>query len=295
MIRHRHTMYTLRGSLPQAITPGSPLLPIRFAAFIKRHSRIAIALLGVEILSAIITSACGDTPSAPAALSVTKVGVVSGQTVTYTITVTNTGSSTQSVTVSDVVSSAPPGSHFTSAAGGTCSTATATSYQCDVNSIASLASRQLTLVLTVPPGVSGDIANCASIPADTDDTNNKSCIANTVIAVPNTGSITIVKDAQPNSATDFTFIPSNSPIPQFLLDDDSDPTLSNQKVFANLNPNTYTFAETQIAGWKLIGILCTPSAGTTTSGAMASATIVLTAGANVTCTFTNKEGVLFAP
>ena len=95
MIRHRHTMYTLRGSLPQAITPGSPLLPIRFAAFIKRHGRIAIALLGVEILSAIITSACGDTPSPPE-LSVTKAGVVSGQTVTYTITVTNTGSSTQS-------------------------------------------------------------------------------------------------------------------------------------------------------------------------------------------------------
>lgn len=293
-MNERHSMRTLRDLPPRTIPKESPVLPKRVAAFIKRHRRIGLVLLGVEILGAIIISACGDAVSGPppSELSVTKVGVVGGQTVTYIITVTNTASTASpGVEVSDVVSAAPVGSQFTSATGGSCTTTTATSYQCLVISISPGASRQLTLVLTVPPGLSGDIVNCASIPADTDDSNNQSCVSNTVIAVPNTGSITIVKDAQPNAPDDFTFTSSSAGIPQFLLDDDSDATLSNQKVFANLTPDSYTFTETQIAGWDLTGIVCVPAAGTTTS----SATIALTAGANVTCTFTNKENVLFAP
>ena len=44
----------------------------------------------------------------------------------------------------------------------------------------------------------------------------------------------------------------------------------------------------QVPGWNLASIVCTPSAGTTTS-LTGSATIVLAAGGDVTCTFTNVK------
>ncbi|MBK6595404.1 MAG: hypothetical protein IPG23_23310 [Burkholderiales bacterium] len=63
---------------------------------------------------------------------------------------------------------------------------------------------------------------------------------------PTTGSITIVKDAQPNDAQDFAFTPSQATMPQFLLDDDSDSTLSNMKAYSGLPAGTYAFTETQV-------------------------------------------------
>ena len=108
-----------------------------------------------------------------------------------------------------------------------------------------------------------------------------------IVAPPTTGSITIVKDAQPNDAQDFTFTPSVATIPAFPLDDDSDPTLSHQRVISGLPAGSYTFTETQVSGWTLASIVCTPSAGTTTNVVTGAATIVLAAGDNVTCTFTN--------
>ena len=106
---------------------------------------------------------------------------------------------------------------------------------------------------------------------------------------PQLGSITIVKDAVPNDAQDFTFTPSMAAIAPFPLDDDSDPTLSNQRVFSNLAAGSYTFTETQVSGWTLASIVCTPSGGTTVSAMTGAATIVLAAGDNVTCTFTNAK------
>ena len=118
---------------------------------------------------------------------------------------------------------------------------------------------------------------------------NVTCTFTNVRTTPTTGSITIVKDAQPNDAQDFTFTPSVATIPAFPLDDDSDPTLSHQRVISGLPAGSYTFTETQVSGWTLASIVCTPSAGTTTNVVTGAATIVLAAGANVTCTFTNTK------
>ena len=71
------------------------------------------------------------------------------------------------------------------------------------------------------------------------------------IVAPLFGSITIQKDAQPNDAQDFTFTPSVATIPAFPLDDDSDPTLSHQRVISGLPAGSYTFTETQVSGWNL--------------------------------------------
>lgn len=107
---------------------------------------------------------------------------------------------------------------------------------------------------------------------------------------PPTGQITIVKVAKPNDAQAFKFTPSVATIPAFFLDDDpSNNTLTNSKTFTNLPAgSSTTFTETQMPGWSLASIICTPSAGTitTTTG---SATIVMAAGAHVTCTFTNVK------
>lgn len=95
------------------------------------------------------------------------------------------------------------------------------------------------------------------------------------------GSITIVKDAQPNDAQDFSFIATGSGVSNFILDDDADPTRSNTKVFSNLTAGTYSFAETPVAGWDLSSAVCSDGSLVTN--------VQLAAGENVTCIFTNTK------
>ncbi|MGH2697472.1 MAG: prealbumin-like fold domain-containing protein [Actinomycetota bacterium] len=114
---------------------------------------------------------------------------------------------------------------------------------------------------------------------------------NVVCTFTNTeeGSITIVKDAQPDSAQNFEFDPSANldPGPNFFLDDDSDPTLSNQRVYADLLPGTYSVSEVNIpANWSLTTLACAGGGGNTTT-ANPTATIGLDPGEDVVCTFTN--------
>ncbi len=100
------------------------------------------------------------------------------------------------------------------------------------------------------------------------------------------GSITIVKDAAPNSPQDFSFTTTGAGLAGFSLDDDSDTTLSNTKTFTNLIPGTFSVTETVTDGWDLSGIVCS-GGGTQVSGATVS--ITLAPGANVLCTYTNRQ------
>jgi uncharacterized repeat protein (TIGR01451 family) len=102
------------------------------------------------------------------------------------------------------------------------------------------------------------------------------------------GSITIVKDAQPDNAQDFTFVSSEAPLGTFLLDDDADGTLPNARTFGNLAAGTYTVTESATPGWTLASINCNDAdGGTTTSVAARNAVIDLDPGQNITCTFVN--------
>lgn len=103
------------------------------------------------------------------------------------------------------------------------------------------------------------------------------------------GKITIIKDAVPNNAQDFAFTATGSGVSGFSLDDDSDSTLSNTKVFNDLAAGTYTFTEALTAGWTLSDLVCAPTAGTSVSTGTRTASITLAAGADVTCTFTNSQ------
>ena len=104
---------------------------------------------------------------------------------------------------------------------------------------------------------------------------------------PTTGTITIVLDAAPNDAQDVTFTGCQGPwCGPFTLDDDTDPTRSNSTT-ADLEPGTYTVTQDAIPNWTLSTLTC--DTGETTSLANRRATIDLTAGEDVTCTFTNTS------
>jgi hypothetical protein len=110
------------------------------------------------------------------------------------------------------------------------------------------------------------------------------------------GSITIVKDSRPEHGQDFAFTATGAGVEDFSLDDDgtnSNP-LSDTKVFSGLQPGVRTFTEGDVAGWTITGISC-PGAnavigasGGFTAGDK-SASVDLTAGQNVTCTFVNTK------
>lgn len=102
-----------------------------------------------------------------------------------------------------------------------------------------------------------------------------------------TGSITIVKDALPDDAQDFSFTTSGTGLSSFSLDDDANPTLPNTQTFSGLAAGTYSVVEALTPGFDLTDVTCTAGgAGNTTTR---TATVSLAAGASVTCTFANTK------
>ncbi|MDO8614504.1 MAG: hypothetical protein Q7T33_02055, partial [Dehalococcoidia bacterium] len=102
------------------------------------------------------------------------------------------------------------------------------------------------------------------------------------------GALTIIKDAVPNDAQDFSF--SGTCFTAFSLDDDTNITLSNTKS-AGHAPGTCTVIEdAPVAGWAFTTVSCfDPSGDTTVNVGTRTATIALAAGESVTCTFTNTK------
>ena len=97
------------------------------------------------------------------------------------------------------------------------------------------------------------------------------------------GTITVLLDAQPNSAQDFAFTAGGGLSPtSFSLDDDADATLSNQRAFANVAPGAgYSVAQTAPSGWDLASATCSDGSPATN--------INVGSGESITCTFTAKQ------
>ena len=105
----------------------------------------------------------------------------------------------------------------------------------------------------------------------------------------NEGMLVITKDAVPNDGKDFSFTGTNG-LGTFSLDDDTDATLSNQKSFQHVAVGTYVITEAAAAnGWTTSNIVC--STGGTADIAGAKATVNITEGSTVTCTFTNTKAI----
>ena len=103
-----------------------------------------------------------------------------------------------------------------------------------------------------------------------------------------TGSITIIKDAQPEGDQSFAFGATGSGVSGFSLVDDG--TVANTKTFSDLTPGNYSVMETVPIGWHLSGLVCTGGGtNTSTSVESATATIGLDQDETVVCTFTNTR------
>ena len=110
-----------------------------------------------------------------------------------------------------------------------------------------------------------------------------------------TGTITIVKVAQPASAQNFAFYAfgplSACCMPFQLSGMNTSPT--NAKTWT-LAAGSYSFKEdfanpVPVTGWTLANISCTPAGSATVNMASMSFTANLAAGANITCTFTDTK------
>ena len=126
---------------------------------------------------------------------------------------------------------------------------------------------------------------------DSNAANNQSCVTNTVA----TGTLTIVKDAQPDDPQDFNFTTVGNLLIPFDLDDDGPggSPMPNSRTFTVTSGVNYTVTEGAVSGWTTNSIQClfaVPGLTTTfTDQLNRTFTVNLTPGANVTCTFTNNK------
>ncbi len=110
----------------------------------------------------------------------------------------------------------------------------------------------------------------------------------TPVAAATGGTITIVLDANPADGTDVGFTGcQGAGCGPFTLDDDTDPTLPDRVTATGLAPGTYTITQDVVPGWTLTSLTCT--SGGATNLATRRATITLTDGKAVTCTFTDQS------
>src|SRR5205807_201866 len=97
------------------------------------------------------------------------------------------------------------------------------------------------------------------------------------------GKVVVVESSTPSDAQSFDFTAGGGLSPtSFSLDDNSDPTLSNTRTFADVVPGSgYSLDETVPSGWDLTNSSCDD--GSTLSN------IDVAPGETVTCTFTNRK------
>jgi Carboxypeptidase regulatory-like domain/Prealbumin-like fold domain len=138
-------------------------------------------------------------------------------------------------------------------------------------------------------GVQNTVTNFANRLASIAVENNE-VVTCTFTNVP-TSSITIIKDAQPDSPQDFVYSISNVSPGIFVLDDDTDPAFQNQRTFVVV-PGSYQVTENVTSGWQLTNLSCISINGidnNTINLGSRRVNINLEIGETVTCTFTNDQ------
>lgn len=103
--------------------------------------------------------------------------------------------------------------------------------------------------------------------------------------------ITIVEDASPDSPQDFSFTGClGTGCGTFVLDDDPGSVTPRRLSGTGLAPGTYTLTQAAAANWSLSALSCDTGETVDLSGRRA--TVTLTAGERVTCTFTNRSAAV---
>ena len=107
------------------------------------------------------------------------------------------------------------------------------------------------------------------------------------------GSLTIVKDTQPNQDTNFAFTASGLGVASFTLDDatpdDFDAVPALRKFAQLLDGTTATVTELVPFGFELQPIVCAGATASTVVVAGATVTVTIANGEQVVCTFTNID------
>lgn len=100
------------------------------------------------------------------------------------------------------------------------------------------------------------------------------------------GSITVVKEATPESSQQFSF---TGDLGDFVLVDDG--LVNNSITFSDIvDFTTYDITETLPTGWELTNIVCEdPTQNSTINLQTNTATVNMAEGENITCTFTNDQ------
>ena len=141
-----------------------------------------------------------------------------------------------------------------------------TSLTCDTGETIDLGARRATITLTA-----GEHVTCTFTNGST--------------------SITVVQDSSPDDGRDFGFTGClGSGCGTFSLDDDRDGTVPRRVTGSALAPGTYTVTQAAVPGWDLTSLTC--DTGETIDLGARRATITLTAGEHVTCTFVDEAAAI---
>ncbi len=107
--------------------------------------------------------------------------------------------------------------------------------------------------------------------------------------VAKNSSLTVIKDAVPDSAQDFGYAMNGAGFVEFVLDDDTDPLLSNTASFTSLPAGEYTVTEGLVPGWTLSGVSCVSNFESVSVTTEPIRSVALEPGEAMTCTFTNIQ------
>lgn len=155
---------------------------------------------------------------------------------------------------------------------------TAFPFESDGNNQILVVSGQTYNITEVNPGSNYHISYSAGCSGNLTYNQTATCI------ITNTkyGSLTVIKDANPNSSQSFSFTTSGVGLSNFSLSDDGGIFGNERKTFTNLLPGIYSVVEIadQYNDWDLANVTCS-------NGSLNTA-INLSAGENITCTFTNN-------
>jgi hypothetical protein len=276
---------------------------LTFTVAAGTHTVSEVTVPGFDLTSIVCVDPTGTSAGAGATATF---DVASGEDVTCTFTNTQRGTVT---VVKDTVPDGPEDSTFDPSAGingganfvldddGPAGSPTP-------NTMSFVVAPGVHTVTELPPGPDLSGADLASIVC-VDPTDNSSGDVATATATfdvapgehltctfTNTrrGTVTIVKDTQPDSPQDFTFNPSAgiNGGAAFILDDDGPDgsPVANTRQFVVL-PGTHTVTEAAAAGYTLSSIVC-DDADSTGSTATRRATFRVAPGEDVHCTFTNR-------
>ncbi len=206
---------------------------------------------------------------------------------TYNVLVFNTSATTKDAGQTVTVTDAPPTGLTITAMSGTGWTCTTlpTCTRTDAL-VPSSFYPGIVVTVTVAANAAASITNSATVTTTQTESNtgNNTATDPTTITGAPTGTIIVRKVTVPAGGTGFGFTSDVPGAATFTLDDGQNRTMN------SVSPGTYSVTESSPVGSTLTNLVCTdPTSNTTVNVSLRKATIAVSAGETVDCTFTNTR------